>query len=296
MSDAATYITKPSSVVLKAAAWMGGALVSFMLVAITGREASKGLATHHLMFYRSWIGFAVVMLVALCIGRAVSGWRTPQVRLHSLRAIVHFGAQYSWLVALTLIPLAELTALEFTAPLWTAVLAPILIKERLTPSRIAAVILGFIGTLLVLRPQSASLSTGAIFGIFAAIGFALHFIATRKLTRTDSPLTLLMYMMGSQSLISSFLVLPAPPWPGLETAGWAAALAISGLGAHYSLIRAFSLADTIIVSPMDFMRLPLMAVVGAWLYSEPLSALVLVGGAIVLFANLVNMWGERRSH
>lgn len=295
MTDAAAHIAKPPSAVLKAAAWMGGALVSFMLVAITGREAAKGLATHHLMFYRSWISLAVVMAVAVCLGRALSGWRTPQLPLHMMRAVVHFGAQYSWLVALTLIPLAELTALEFTAPLWTAVLAPILIRERLTPPRIAAVVLGFIGTLLVLRPQSASLSTGAVFGIFAAVGFALHFIATRRLTRTDSPLTLLMYMMGSQSLISTFLVLPAPPLPALDILGWTAALAISGLGAHYSLIRAFSLADTIIVSPMDFMRLPLMAIVGAWIYSEPLSPLVLLGGAIVLFANVVNMWGERQA-
>lgn len=294
MTETAAPAARQPTAVFRAAAWMGGALVSFMLVATTGREASKGLATHHLMFYRSWIGLAVVMLAAFYAGRAISGWRTPQLRLQGLRSVVHFGAQYSWLVALTLIPLAELTALEFTAPLWTAVLAPLLIGERLTPPRIAAVILGFIGTLLVLRPQSATLSTGAVFGILAAIGFALHFIATRRLTRTDSPLTLLMYMMGSQALISSFLVLPVPPWPGWVTAGWATALAISGLGAHYSLIRAFSLADTILVAPMDFMRLPLMALVGAWLYAEPLSGLVLVGGAIVLLANLVNMWGERR--
>jgi drug/metabolite transporter (DMT)-like permease len=281
--------------VLKAAGWMCGAVASFTLVAITGREAARGLTTPHLMFYRSWFALIVVLLVALALGRAVSGWQSKQPKLQCIRSIVHFGAQYSWLYALPLIPLAELTALEFTAPLWTAVLAPLLIRERLTPPRIAAVVLGFIGTLLVVRPTAATLSSGTIYGVLAAIGFALHFIGTRVLTRTDGPLTLLLYMTGTQALISTLIVLAAPVWPGLQTALWALGLAVAGLGAHYSLIRAFSLADAILVAPMDFLRLPIVTMLGTILYAEPLVPLVLAGGGLVLVANFINMWGERRA-
>jgi drug/metabolite transporter (DMT)-like permease len=278
-----------------AALWMCGALASFTLVAIAGREASATVSTVTILFYRSWFALAIILVVVAVSGRGLRQFRTPQFGMHCLRSVIHFGAQYSWLYALALISLAELFAIEFTAPLWTALMAPLLLRERLTVSRLAAVLLGFVGLLVVVRPGGTAVSTGTVFALLAALGFAAHYIITKRLLRLDSVFTVIFYMTVLQSILATVLALPSLHLPDATTLAWLFALATCGLTAHFSVAKAFALADVTIVAPMDFLRLPLIAVVGALLYLEPLNPWVLIGGGIVVLANLINIWGERRS-
>lgn len=272
---------------------MSGALASFTLIAVAGREAARGVSTGTMMFFRSWFALAVVLVVIAVSRKGFAQFRTTQIGTHALRSVIHFGAQYSWLYALPLIPLAELFAIEFTAPLWTALMAPMLLGERLTTLRTTAIALGFAGTLIVVRPGSAGVSVGTLFALFAAIGFSVHYIITKKLMRRDSAFTVIFYMTLLQTVLATVLIAGNLQRPDLPTAAWIFVIAVCGLTAHFSIARAFSLADAVIVVPMDFMRLPLIALVGVALYAEPLNPWVLAGGALVIVANFLNIWGER---
>lgn len=277
-----------------------GALASFTLIAIAGREAAKGIDTIQLMLWRSVIGVLVLVAIVAVRRGGFGGLGTTRPGLHGLRNIIHWVAQFSWLYALTRMPLAELFALEFTAPLWVALLAPLIIGERLTTTRLMAVALGFIGILVVVRPGAAPLGEGTVFGLSCAIGFALSMMATKRLLATDSAFTVLFWMQAMQAMLGVIIVggghfsgLLALTKPDLPTFGWIAATSVLGLTAHYALAKAFSLADAIIVAPMDFFRLPLIAVVGVVVYAEPLDPWIVAGAAIVILANLVNIRGER---
>jgi drug/metabolite transporter (DMT)-like permease len=284
-----------SHALLRAVLWMCGALVSFSLIAIAGREASRVVSTTELMFWRGLIGITVLGSLFLASPRRRRDLMSGQPKLQIARSLVHFGAQFSWLYCLTLIPLAQLFALEFTAPLWVAVLAPLLLGERLTPLRIGAALLGFAGALVVVQPGQTALSYGAILALLSAVGFACNMIATKQLTKTDTAFTMLVWLNGLQALIGSGFMGQGFIWPDPMTWVWIIMVAVLGLTAHYSLTRAFGLADAIVVAPMDFLRLPLIAVVGAYAYGETLALPVALGGTLIVAANLLNILGERKT-
>jgi drug/metabolite transporter (DMT)-like permease len=202
---------------------------------------------------------------------------------------------------LPLIPLAQLFALEFTSPLWVALLAPFILGERLTLWRIIAAVIGFTGAMIVVRPSlglggpAMTIGTGEAFALVSAVGFAISMICTKKLTRQDDSFKILFYMIMVQALMALAVIawrgLTVPPLP---TILWTFAIAVAGLTAHFSLAQAFQRADAIVVAPMDFLRLPLVALVGVALYKENLDPWILAGGAVVVVANLLNMWAERR--
>jgi len=285
-----------------AVTWMVGALISFTLVAIAGRSAARGADALQIAVWRTLIGFSILVLIIKTQGIAFGSLTSRRPGLQVVRNLVHFTAQFSWLYALTRMTLAELTALEFTAPLWVALLAPFLLGERLTALRLGAAVLGFIGVLIVVRPGAIPLSEGTPFGMIAAIGFALSMLTTKRLLIGDNALTVLFWMQGLQILIGLAVILgrttlgygPGLPMPDLITFCWLAGVGAFGLTAHYSLAKAFTYADAIIVAPMDFLRLPLMVLVGVVLYAEPLDFWVLGGGLIVVVANFLNIRGERQ--
>jgi drug/metabolite transporter (DMT)-like permease len=292
MTDAAAIRLQPQA--LRALAWMALALASFTSVAIAGREAARGATTLEIMFYRCLMSL-VILLAIIWLGPGLKEMRTTRLGLHTLRGGVHFVAQFSWLSALTVIPLAQLFALEFTAPIWVALLAPLLLSERLSQTRLIAAAIGFTGAVIVAQPGTVALNSGVAMALISALGFALSMLATKLLTRSESPLRILFYMFLVQTALSLLLLLGGVRIPDWEALAWIAALAIAGLLAHYGLVRAFALADAIVVAPMDFLRLPLIAVVGALIYAEPFDPIVLFGGLVVIAGNLLNIWGERRA-
>ncbi|HVY42863.1 MAG TPA: DMT family transporter [Hyphomicrobiaceae bacterium] len=281
--------------VMAAALWMCGALASFLLIAVAGREAFKTVSTGTIMLYRSWFALLVLLLVVVLSGRGFAQFRTQQLGMHGLRSVIHFGAQFGWFYALSLIPLAQLFAIEFTAPLWTALLAALTLRERLTAWRIASGVLGFAGVLVIAQPGHGEVSVGAVFALLAAMGFAVHYVLTRRLMRGDSAFTVIFYMALFQTALASALLVVDAQIPDTVAMAWILVIAVCGLTAHFSLARAFSLADAAIVAPMDFLRLPLIALVGATLYAEPLNPWVLIGGGMVVLANLINIWSEQRA-
>lgn len=279
---------------LAAALWMAGSITGFSLVAIAGRQLHPALDTFEIMFYRSLVGVVVVTAVALGTARA-RDLAPRHMGLHLLRNSVHFAGQNLWLYALTLIPLAQLFALEFSYPILVALTAPFLLGERLTRGRLLSAAMGFVGILIVARPfGSGGLSIGLIAALLCAIGFAGAAIVTKRLTRITTITAILFWLTVMQSAMGLGCALldghvafpPMALWP------WVLAIGLGGLGAHFSLTKALSLAPASIVTPLDFLRLPLIAVVGMAFYQEPLDIWVFVGGAVIFAANWLNIHSD----
>lgn len=278
--------------IVKACLWMGGALVSFMAMALGGRETSSELTTFQILFFRSLVG-----LGAIAILLSAQGWsqiKTKEGKLHLIRNGAHFIGQFGWFYGIGIISLAEVFAIEFTVPVWTALMALYLLGEKLTRPRILALALGFIGVLVILRPGSGLISLAALAVLVGAFGYALSHTLTKKLSHNNSPLAILFYMTVIQLPMGFVPALHNWTWPSLYSWGWLVILGLAAMTAHYCMTRAFQLADATVVVPMDFLRLPLIALVGYLFYTETIDVWLLVGGAIILTGNLANIRAEHK--
>ena len=280
---------------LLAATWMAGTLAMISLLAVAGRETMRTLPTMDMIFYRSWMSLPVVVLIALATGHKLSFVATQRLGKHAWRNAAHLAGQFTWFWAITQIPLAEVFALEFTTPLWVALLAPLILRERMTLPRLAAVMLGFIGAIVVIRPTGMAISLGTASALSCAVAYAFSYIAMKQLTRTERPLTILFWLSLFQGIYTTVLTFGSLSWPTPATWGWLIVVALAGLAAHYCIARAFALADATIVTPMDYLRVPLIAFVGWAVYAEALDPFVLIGGAVIAAANIINLLAERRS-
>ena len=273
-----------------AALWMTGAIVAFTLMAIAGRAASLELDTFEIMLYRSCVGLISVLIVGKFFG-ILGQIRLTNIGLHSLRNLAHFSGQNLWFYAITVIPLAQVFALEFTTPIWVIMLSPLILSEKNTLIGAISAIIGFIGVLIVARPGPATISPGLIAAALCAIGFAFTAIFTRKLTRTETTICILFFLTGMQAIFG--LVTAGYDGdialPSLTTLPWVVCIGFAGLIAHFCLTTALSMAPATIVMPMDFVRLPIIAVVGIILYAEPIDTFVFIGGLLIFGANYVNL-------
>lgn len=280
---------------IKAALWMTGAIVSFTSMAIAGRAVSLDLDTFEIMLYRSLIGVVIVMSVA-SIARTRHQITTRNMPLHLIRNLSHFAGQNLWFYSITVIPLAQVFALEFTSPLWVILLSPLVLGERLTRIRVIAALIGFVGILVVTRPSPETLQFGQLTAALAAIGFAGSAVFTRKLTRTETITCILFYLTVMQSAfglicagIDGDIALPsAANWP------WIVLIACAGLLAHFCLTTALSMAPATVVMPIDFARLPVIALVGVAFYAEALDPFVFAGALLIFGGNYLNIWSETR--
>ncbi|MBL4691638.1 MAG: DMT family transporter [Rhodospirillales bacterium] len=271
---------------------MSGTLASLIAMALGGRELSSDMSTFEILFFRSLVGLAVVSVLL-----SRSGWKqikSERPGLHVVRNLAHYVGQFGWFYGIALLPLAQVFALEFTLPIWTAILAPVLLKEHLSATRIAAIVFGFTGALIILRPGIVPVDTATLVVLIAAFGFALSHTLTKKLSRTDSALSILFYMTLVQLPLG--LVPSLFDWvtPSMAHAPWLLLVGVTALSAHFCMVRAFLHADALVVIPMDFLRLPLIALIGLMLYGEALDLWVLLGAAVIFGGNFLNILNDKR--
>ncbi len=281
--------------IFRAAFWMTGAIVSFTSMAIAGRAVSVKLDTFEIMMFRSLTGIVVVLIVAGATG-TLRQVNRQQFGLHITRNLAHFIGQNLWFFALPLIPLTQLFALEFTSPIWVILLAPFLLGERLSYIGVLAAAMGFIGVIIVTQPFQTEISIGTIAAACAAVSFAFTAIFTRRLTRTQSITCIMFWLTVMQAI---FGIIGAGydgdiAMPSIVTFPWIILIGFAGLLAHFCLTKALSLAPANIVMPIDFIRLPIIAIVAAQIYDEVLDPWVFVGAAIIFGANYLNIsFGQR---
>jgi drug/metabolite transporter (DMT)-like permease len=280
---------------LRAAIWMTGSIASFSTMAILGRTLAPRFDTFEIMMYRSAFGVLVVVALAWATG----AWRQVNTRnlgLQVVRNLAHFTGQNLWFYAVTVIPLAQVFALEFTTPLWVIVLSPLILGERLTAIRALAAVIGFIGILIVARPDMGGINAGMITAAGSAVFFALTMMFTKRLTRTQTITGILFYLTVMQ-LVFGIVAAGYDGDIALPDAGTLPLLALvgfCGLLAHYCLTNALAIAPATVVVPIDFVRLPVIAVIGWLVYEEALDVWVFVGAAVIFAGNYLNLWVESR--
>lgn len=280
---------------LRGAIWMLGAVVCFSLMAVAGRKISFALDTTEIMMYRSLVGLMTVTLFATLTGQLGTISRTA-FGLHILRNLAHFTGQNLWLAAVISAPLAQVFALEFTSPIWALLLAPLITGDPIRRPAVVAASLGFAGALIVAQPFGEAPGDGIPQAAACAVAFGLTALLTRRLTRQTSVLNILFWLAATQSffgLISSgydgHISLPS-----MEHLPWLLVIAFGGLGAHLCMTSALRQAPAATVMPVDFLRLPLIAVLGAAFYGEPLSWAVFAGGALIICGNMFSLWRASR--
>jgi drug/metabolite transporter (DMT)-like permease len=271
-----------------AALWMAGWLSLTVIMAVAGREAAQQISVFEIMEVRSLLGLLMLSPIIFRAG-GFAALKTARLPQHIARNLIHYASQLGWFIALTLIPIGQVVAIEFTMPIWTAILAASFLAERITPWKIAAIMLGLVGVIVIVRPAAGEINQGQLIALGAAIGFSISIALVKSLTRTESALSILFWMLVVQSVAGFLPTLFVWAWPPAYLWGWLVVIAICGTFAHYCLASAMRYADATIVVPMDFLRVPLTATAGWLLYSERLDAWTVFGAALILFGNLLNL-------
>jgi len=274
----------------RAALWMIGAILAFSLMAVAGREVSAAHDTFEIMLYRSLTGIVIIATIMTAYGK----WgevTTQRWRDHVVRNLAHFTGQNLWFFALNLIPLAQLFALEFTTPIWVILFAPLLLGEKITRIGAICAAAAFIGVLIVARPDPTNLSPGILAAAASAIAFGLTAILTRKLTQTETIGTIMLYLTCTQAVFGLICagVDGAITPPALANVPLLILIGVAGLFAHFCLATALSLAPASFVMPIDFGRLPTIAVVGMLFYGEGLDIYVIIGAVLIFGATYANV-------
>jgi drug/metabolite transporter (DMT)-like permease len=276
---------------VRGALWMLGAVFSFAMMAVAVRELQRHMGSFEIVFLRS-LGMLAITL-AMLPRAGIATLRTTRFQLHLWRNLIHFLGQVLWVYSIGALALATVFAIEFTMPVWTAILAALFLGERLTQPRLVQLGLGLVGVLIILRPGAGSFHPAALAMIVGSLCYASSFIFTKRLTATDSALSVLFWMSVIQTPIS--LVAAIPDWvtPVLADAPWIAGIGAGAFTAHYCMTQAMRLVDAMVVVPIDFIRLPLIAVVGALAYGEAFDPLVIAGAAIIFAGTYYSLSRER---
>lgn len=267
---------------------MAGWLTLMVVIAVAGREASRELSVFQIMLLRSTLGMAMLWPLVHGAG-GLTAMRTGRLPQHAWRNAVHYAAQYGWFVALTLIPLAQVVSIEFTMPIWSAALAVAFLGERMSGRKWLAVLLGLVGVAVIVRPRTGGLDLGQLIALASALGFAVSIVLVKSLTRTEAAVAISFWMLVVQSAIGPVPALVVWQWPSASAWGWVVVVAFCGTYSHYCFARAMHHADATVVVPMDFLRVPLTAVVGWLMYSERVDLFTALGVGLILAGNLLNL-------
>ena len=275
--------------------WMIGTLLAFSLMAISIRQLGGTLNLFELLMVRS-AGSLAILLVVMAAQPSLFGYlalRKPG--MHLIRNGTHFIANICWTNAVIVMPLATVFAIEFLMPVWAGLLAVLLLGERFTVSRAGSIVLGFLGVLIILRPGIEAFQPAALGVLIASLGYAASNIATKKLIPVQSTIAIIFWM----NVMQAGMALPGidimfPARLASHQWLWAFGLAFGGACAHYCLTNALRVADAIVVIPLDFIRIPLIAFVGWMFYGERLDLLVFAGAGIIVSGIIWNLRAEMR--
>lgn len=270
---------KPTTDNLRGIMWMLGSTVCLALMHSIIHHVSDTVHPFVVVFFRLF--FALIVVIPFFIRDGLSPLKTTKLGLLTLRGVLNFGAMLCFFTALSMTPIADVTALSFTAPLFATLLAVLILKEKLGWRRVAAIAAGFIGTLIVLRPGFAEISTGYILVLIAAVFWGACVIIIKKLSRTESSVTITTYMslvMAPLALIPALFVWS---WPSLTDFAWLALLGLLGGLGQMAVAQALRHAETHVAMPFDFVRLVWVSITGYLFFAEVPDIFVWLGGALI---------------
>lgn len=276
---------------VRAVLWMLCAVLSFSFMAVAVRELLRHMGALEILFLRTLVTLLLVLVLLPRTGFVPL--RTRRFPVHLSRAAMHLGGQLCWMYAIGALTLATVFAIEFTMPVWVALLAVFFLGERMNRGRVVMLLLGFIGIAIILRPDVGGFPPAALVMLLGSLFYAGNMIMTKRLSSTDSPLAVLFWMSAVQLPVTLAGALPAWVAPQLVDVPWVVAIGAGSFIAHYSITRAMKLGDATLVVPIDFLRLPLIATVGALVYNEPFELSILIGAAVIFAGTYYSMSRER---
>jgi drug/metabolite transporter (DMT)-like permease len=271
---------------------MTGAIAAFTAMAVATRQIKGVHDTFEILAYRSVVGFVLVVAGAALLGQ-LGRVRADRLGSHAIRNICHFTGQSLWFWAITMIPLAQVFALEFTSPIWVILLSPLVLGERLTLRKLISAAMGFAGVLIVAHPDFSAIDFGVLAAIGAAFFFAATTLMTKALTKGEAIVGILFWLTLMQAGFGFAAVMADGQitLPTLATLPWLVLIGIAGVSAHLCLTTALSLAPASSVVPVDFARLPLIAVIGAVFYAEPVEITLFLGAGVIFLGIWINLSG-----
>jgi len=265
---------------LRGIIYMSASTVGFAVMHTLIRYVSAELHPFQIAFFRNVFGMLIFIPMLMRYGFAP--FKTKRLPLHFLRGALNIIAMLAFFTALSIAPLARVTALSFSAPIFTAVLSVFILGERFRLHRWSAILLGFAGTLVILRPGIIAMDTGSILVLSSAFLWGITMIVIKVLSRTDSAMTITSYM---NVMLAFFAFIPAVwVWrtPSLETWGWLVVIGLSGTLAQLALTQALKEGETTVVLPFDFLKLIWVSIFGFWLFGELADLWTWVGAAIII--------------
>ena len=279
---------------IRSTLWMIGALTSFCLMAVGARELNGQISVFQILFFRSIVGLLVLLPIILLSKRR--GFLFPKrLNLHVVRNLFHFAGQYGWFLGIGLLPLATVFAIEFTVPFWTIIISYLFLKESITVKKIIAVLLGILGVIVIVQPSLDVAHYGSLIVLGAAICYAFSHVATKSLSNTEHPLTIIFMMCLVQAPLGLLLFIEGWTTPvGVEWL-WLTIIGLTALSAHYCMTKAMQYAEVTFVVTMDMFRLPLISLIGVLLYSEHFSVALVLGMLLIVAGNSVNIYGKKNS-
>ena len=261
---------------------MLGAMILFSTMGVFIKLSSSQLHPLEVVFFRNFL--ALFFLTPWIFHQRATVFKSNRKKLYTLRAVFNVVGMAAGFTALTLIPLAEATALSFTAPLFATLGAALILGEVVRQRRIIAIFFGFIGMLIILRPGIEAISPGALLAIANAITIAITVLIVKKLTTTEKPITIVAYMALLQTPMALIPALFYWEWPSLITWTWLFCLAGAGTIGHLMYTKAIQLAEVSQLQPIDFVRLPIIALFGYIVFAEQPGIWVWIGGAVIFLS------------
>jgi drug/metabolite transporter (DMT)-like permease len=275
---------------------MTGALLSFSATAVAVRALAAAFSVFEILSVRNAAGLLILLAFATFKPDLRPGLRPRRFMLHLTRNVLHFAGTAAWAFSLTLLPLATVFALEFTTPAWVALLAIPLLQERMNKGRLVAVSFGFAGVLVILRPGFETLQPASLLVLAVAFTFALVGIITKRLTRTESTFSIL-FFMNLMQLPMNLVGVSGAFWLKIDSSHTLplAGVCAGGLLSHFCLTNAYRHGDASMIVPLDFLRIPLIALVGWQVYGESLDPYVFIGSACIIVGLVYSLRFEAKT-
>jgi drug/metabolite transporter (DMT)-like permease len=278
---------------IKGGLWMSAAAAAFTIMTTLIREAAKGVHPFEIAFFRALVNLVLMLPFAIRTGSA--GLKTNNHKAYALRGVCGLAFLMTYFTGAAIIPIAESQALTFTSPLWGTLLAVLFLGERLTLARALAVVVGFAGVLIILRPGVVQVSLGGLLVLAGALTAAASNTIVKFTTRTDHPDAIVFYQMVYVTPLICVPALYVWTWPNLEQV-----LLMVGVGFFATLnqrflSRAYAAADAIAVLPFEFARLPFAVVIGFLAFRELPDIWACLGGAVIFSASLYMVRQETRA-
>jgi len=266
--------------------FFGTVMLSFLKI------AQEDVNVYVAGFFRFFLG--LVIILPYIIKKKDAVLKTTHLKQHFLRAILGLPAMLLYFSALVLLPIEKLTAISFVVPLIVTVLAVFFLGEKIYIYRTLALLLGFSGMLVIIRPGFVDISIGVYMVLFSALLWSINIIITKKISKDDSAITILAYQSIFMSLLSFFIVLFFWEMPSLKTFIYLILAAMCGTVLHLTLNHAFKLVDVSMTQPYSFLNLVFASIIGYFVFDEIPDLYTWIGALIIFTGVLIISYREMK--